>query len=1048
MKLFKKSIAVAAASLLAVAGLLPISAQAAGACDSVIGRPSNNGVLTLCAKGTPLNGYVKPVQGVSGKWVFQGSPSNGATNGSSVYVSGLTPETTFPLPVDFSAFDFVQFAIDANDVVYVMKNLEDFVYRFDAKTGDRLADFSLGGTSFVHIHQNRLGEVFFNTKDLSRTSSNNVIYDTGGQIRYEVDRGIQIDANSMVSRLTLSGFRLLQETFSIRSVGSSAALFYEGPDGEYRITEGLGVGPRQLYVDPFTSDVYLIARQTVISRQFQVYLVSKDSVTLLHEFDEARGFGSAVTASDGILVWAGKYFFVKKDGTVTVVDDSPAVTAGLGDGVGTNHYFSRTSAGLIGQFAYKDADGVYRFYMGVLNDARDSFDMVPHGHIGNPGSTDFNTTFGSYGGGLIMMSRSRGIMKVPNSAIFSGSAVVSESTATPNIASSKFLVGSTYQLKGENLGLVKRLEIGAYGGPCSVTGTTGCVISYDRVANRDYLSFRLPVEPGDYPVVAKTDFGDANLGTLRVVSYPAASTPQTEAEAGGVVQIQTANPELIESVRYQQVGRALIRTLPSFTRTVSGISFTVPTSLDAGDYRFYLRSNVYEDGVRIADQVFTLSITGVPISVTDLSPATEVVPGATVTITGSGLESAKRVYIVTDNFAELVELDSVSNSQVTFTAPYLDGGPYRVVLETSDGKLDLFTLTGKAFEYAAPTFEIGGIDSNQNVLPGDLVLIEGVDLDTVEKVIIDGAEATITDQQPGKLQFAAPDVERAEHVIFVQVAGELRSTQTTLTYQPRELNISGIAPVADVEVGDSVTITGLMLDTIDEVMVGELAATITAQTATSLTFTAPQQSRARYGISVKIGLDTLATDYELTYKPISVGETAVQAPEEPEAGDSVTVTGEGLDRVEEVLIGGVPAQVVNQDDGSVTVILPEGQDGSQEVVFIIDGEEVPANVAINYGGFVIDTAFKAWTKRLNDGEAKIYAKNPVGLGKIVFKVNGEEIAWVRAVDMTDPKLRVITEGPMRGASYLVRTVDLKPGKNALEVYLDGERILRTAYSIK
>ena len=99
---------------------------------------------------------------------------------------------------------------------------------------------------------------------------------------------------------------------------------------------------------------------------------------------------------------------------------------------------------------------------------------------------------------------------------------------------------------------------------------------------------------------------------------------------------------------------------------------------------------------------------------------------------------------------------------------------------------------------------------------------------------------------------------------------------------------------------------------------------------------------------------------------------------------------------------------------------------------------------------VISDELKAWTKLLRDGiatgtamgTAKIYAKNIVGAGKIQFMLNGEEIAWVRAVSAADPKLRTAN-----GAHYLVRTVDLVEGqKNVLEVYLDGVRIMRTAYS--
>jgi len=100
----------------------------------------------------------------------------------------------------------------------------------------------------------------------------------------------------------------------------------------------------------------------------------------------------------------------------------------------------------------------------------------------------------------------------------------------------------------------------------------------------------------------------------------------------------------------------------------------------------------------------------------------------------------------------------------------------------------------------------------------------------------------------------------------------------------------------------------------------------------------------------------------------------------------------------------------------------------------------------------VDSSFNVWTVRMRDAngdltnQAKMYAKNPIGEGKVQFYLNGREIAWIRAVDETDPKLRLVTEGPMAGIGYLVRTVNLVAGKNALEIYVEGERLRRTAYT--
>jgi hypothetical protein len=72
---------------------------------------------------------------------------------------------------------------------------------------------------------------------------------------------------------------------------------------------------------------------------------------------------------------------------------------------------------------------------------------------------------------------------------------------------------------------------------------------------------------------------------------------------------------------------------------------------------------------------------------------------------------------------------------------------------------------------------------------------------------------------------------------------------------------------------------------------------------------------------------------------------------------------------------------------------------------------------------------------------KIFAKGVIGAGKVQFLVNGVERAWIRAIDESDPKLR-----RANGSYYLVRSVKLNKGKNIFEVYQDGERVWRSAYT--
>jgi hypothetical protein len=83
--------------------------------------------------------------------------------------------------------------------------------------------------------------------------------------------------------------------------------------------------------------------------------------------------------------------------------------------------------------------------------------------------------------------------------------------------------------------------------------------------------------------------------------------------------------------------------------------------------------------------------------------------------------------------------------------------------------------------------------------------------------------------------------------------------------------------------------------------------------------------------------------------------------------------------------------------------------------------------------FVIDNF--AWTRDVGNGTVLMYARDVVGAGKVQFFHNGREIGWVRAVDATDPKLNVATDG-------FVRTRALVAGRNVFEIFVDGERVVR------
>jgi len=167
------------------------------------------------------------------------------------------------------------------------------------------------------------------------------------------------------------------------------------------------------------------------------------------------------------------------------------------------------------------------------------------------------------------------------------------------------------------------------------------------------------------------------------------------------------------------------------------------------------------------------------------------------------------------------------------------------------------------------------------------------------------------------------------------------------------------------------------------------------------------------------------------------------------AGGIVQIAGSQLGTVSSVRVGGLLAEVLSVTADSLELRLPAGlAAGTYDLVIDSSAGQVTITGAIVIrAGTATNVSQGGWTRASVDAtgavtSVRMYMRDPIGIGKVQFKVNGREIAWVRAVDATDPKLRTLSNG----LQYLVRNVRLEPGKNALEIFVDGTRIWRAAYT--
>ena len=159
-------------------------------------------------------------------------------------------------------------------------------------------------------------------------------------------------------------------------------------------------------------------------------------------------------------------------------------------------------------------------------------------------------------------------------------------------------------------------------------------------------------------------------------------------------------------------------------------------------------------------------------------------------------------------------------------------------------------------------------------------------------------------------------------------------------------------------------------------------------------------------------------------------------------GGKALLPGSNLSGVSKVSVDGLDANVKVNSAGELEITVPSSlKPGVYDLVIVSDSGTLTVQdglrVAAGSGSVGATSEASPSTKLKEDNTVKVWVFDVVGAGKVQIFHNGKEIAWVNTTDSSDSKL---TSG------YLVRTVDLAPGKNVIEVYVDGERVKRAAYT--
>jgi len=154
-------------------------------------------------------------------------------------------------------------------------------------------------------------------------------------------------------------------------------------------------------------------------------------------------------------------------------------------------------------------------------------------------------------------------------------------------------------------------------------------------------------------------------------------------------------------------------------------------------------------------------------------------------------------------------------------------------------------------------------------------------------------------------------------------------------------------------------------------------------------------------------------------------------------GNRVLISGVNLESVTDVRIDGIAVLELEVTNAQISFIVPQVSAGLKSLAIISGFGSLSAQDILQVmpsRATAGSSEPRATTKRIGDS-VRLAVHGVVGAGKVQFFHNGNEVAWIRAVDATDPKLNVLSDG-------MVRTRALVSGRNVFEIKVNGVQLVR------
>ncbi len=304
-------------------------------------------------------------------------------------------------------------------------------------------------------------------------------------------------------------------------------------------------------------------------------------------------------------------------------------------------------------------------------------------------------------------------------------------------------------------------------------------------------------------------------------------------------------------------------------------------------------------------------------SVTGINPTSGPTAGRTsVTINGANLSSASAVKFGAT--PGIITADSATS--ITATSPAESAGTVDVTVTTPGGASA--TSSADKFTYVAAPTVTGVIPTSGPTAGGTSVTVSGTNLSGATSVNFGSSSGAITTDSATSIAATAPPGGAGAVDITVTTAGGISaiSVADKFTYVTPP-TVTAISPTGGpVAGGATVTITGTSLSSASAVKFGTTAGSVTADSATSITATAPAETAGTVDITVTTlaGTSALSSADRFTYAAAPTVTALNPTSGSTAGGTAVTITGTNLSAATAVKFGTTAGSVTADSATSIT----------------------------------------------------------------------------------------------------------------------------------